>query len=343
MRILYLSSHSVLEYDEVRLLRELGHYVFSPGAYVCPENRGEADLRPEIPGLVYDPEDAALYHKCGVAGADNKAHLSAELVKRFDAVICMHMPEWIHSNRDVFAQTGVRLIWRTIGQSIAEQEEKLRHIRNMFQIVRYSPAEDRIPKNIGADALIRFYKDPEEWKDWNGGTSAVLNITQDMLNRAKACGWSFYEKVTAPFARTLIGKGSEVVTWGKGKRTYEETKAALRDYRCYFYAGTHPASYTLAFIEALMTGIPIVAVGPNHGNDPASFPGHRLYEVPEILVGGSGFASDDPFALMDVLAELLRNQSYAETMGRLGRARAIHLFGKETIKEQWKAFLGPVS
>jgi hypothetical protein len=36
MRLLYLSAHSVLEFDEVSLFRELGHYVFSPGAYVNP-------------------------------------------------------------------------------------------------------------------------------------------------------------------------------------------------------------------------------------------------------------------------------------------------------------------
>ena len=34
MKILYLSCHSILEYDEVKLLTGMGHYVFSPGAYV---------------------------------------------------------------------------------------------------------------------------------------------------------------------------------------------------------------------------------------------------------------------------------------------------------------------
>ena len=339
MRILQLPCHEVLEADELRMFRDLGHYVFSPGSYVNTTNRGADHLRPAIDGLAYDPEDVALYHACGKDGFDNKSRLSLELVKRFDAVVVMHMPEWIHSNAEVFKKSGKRIIWRTIGQSIEHQEKSLAPLRSMIQVVRYSPAEDRIPNNIGADAMIRFYKDPEEWGGWNGGTSAVLNITQDMLNRAKSCNWSFYEKVTAPFARTLIGKGSEVVTWGKGKRSFEEMKQALRDHRCYFYTGTHPASYTLALIEAMMTGIPVVAIGPNHGNDLASFPGHRLYEAHEI-VKDAGFASDDPFDLMDALAALLRDHSLATETGRRGRERAIALFGKQTIKEQWRKFLG---
>ena len=60
-KILYLSCHEVLEYDEVSLLLELGHEVFSPGAYVEPANPGGKTMRPSIPGVEIDPDLRAQY------------------------------------------------------------------------------------------------------------------------------------------------------------------------------------------------------------------------------------------------------------------------------------------
>lgn len=339
MRILYLSVHEVLEYDEVRMLRSLGHDVFSPGAYVCPDNRGDKHLRPDLTGVTYDPEDLRLYHACAVAGSDNKAHLSRELVERFDAVIYMHAPEWILANRE--ATRGKRVIWRTIGQSIDKQESMLRPMREAgeLQIVRYSPQEAMIPGYIGADAMIRFGKDPKEWCGWNGSTHAVLHVGQDVVARRQACSFDFVEAVTAPFARTVIGSGSEVLPYGKGRVPFAELQDYMRRYRCLIYTGTHPASYTLGFVEALMTGIPVIACGPIHGNDAKNFPKHPLYEVHQLLSDGAGFASDDPFALKDVIAECIRNEKYAYSMSLKGRIRALELFDMNLVAQQWKKFL----
>ena len=53
MKLLYIGCHEVLEADELRILTELGHDVFSfQGAYMFPE--GHPSLkRPGIQGLVY--------------------------------------------------------------------------------------------------------------------------------------------------------------------------------------------------------------------------------------------------------------------------------------------------
>ena len=37
MNILSLTAHSIEEHDMVSLLSEMGHAVFSPGAYIDPE------------------------------------------------------------------------------------------------------------------------------------------------------------------------------------------------------------------------------------------------------------------------------------------------------------------
>ncbi len=102
MKILYLSCHSILEYEEVLLLHEMGHEVFSPGAYVEPANPGDSTLRPDIPGLVYDPEILDLWHKHEAKhpaiGGKEYLSESPELINKFDCVIVMHYPDFIIKN-----------------------------------------------------------------------------------------------------------------------------------------------------------------------------------------------------------------------------------------------------
>ena len=91
MRIHYMSVHEVLEYDEVTMLTELGHEVFSNGAYLNPE--GHPGLRrPEIQGGKHWPELEKL------ARIHPRTELPEELIEPFDAIIVMHQPELIIHN-----------------------------------------------------------------------------------------------------------------------------------------------------------------------------------------------------------------------------------------------------
>ena len=341
MRILYLSCHSILEYEEVLLLHELGYEVFSPGAYVEPANPGDSTLRPDIPGLVYDPDIMEQWHRICSAhpGEDGKDHLTKEFVDNFDCVIVMHLPRWITLNWNIMRHK--RVIWRTIGQSIANTEAELRPMRgDGLEIVRYSPKEVNIPGFIGQDGLIRFYKDPEQYKDWNGQKERIITFAQHMRQRNTACNFTFFEEVTRPFERQLFGPGNKAVgDWATDKVPYEQLKQELRDNRVYFYTGTHPASYTLNFMEAWMTGIPVVAIGPKRGNA-NYFLGHDLYEIPDLIQNHlSGLVSDDLYELRGFISLLMENHQLARIIGEAGRKEAIRHFGKNMIKESWKKYL----
>lgn len=341
MKILYLSCHSILEHDEVKLLHELGHEVFSPGAYVEPANPGDASLRPGIDTLEYDPDIIEQYHKIGAAhpGKDSKDHLTKEFVDNFDCVIVMHMPSWIQKNWDAMKHKLV--IWRTIGQSIGSTERQIAPYRKAgLKIIRYSPMENMIPDYIGGDTLIRFYKDPDEYGPWNGQTKQVITLAQSMQQRNQACNFDFFEETTRIFPRKLFGPGNEnVAPWSQGKIPYDQLKQELRDSRVYFYTGTHPASYTLNFIEAFMTGIPITAIGTAYGNA-SYFPGHFLYEIQNIIQNGeNGFISDSQFELQGYIRALMNDDALAQKISNSGRATAIKLFGKETVKQQWQNYL----
>jgi glycosyltransferase involved in cell wall biosynthesis len=116
-----------------------------------------------------------------------------------------------------------------------------------------------------------------------------------------------------------LGPGSEDIG-GPGALTYDEMRGWLRRARVYLYTGTQPASYTLGLIEAMMTGIPVVSIGPSWMDvfpyGPDLFEGHEL--VPERR------AHDDP-------ERAERTTTCSKTSTRhatLVRARAIELFAR---------------
>jgi hypothetical protein len=330
MRILYLSCHSVLEYDEIKLFTELGHEVFSvASSYSNPISPGG----PEHPAIA----DSFDEHLLTVALQSTKEYLHKELIDWADCIIVMHQVDWILRNWRKMKHKPV--IWRTIGQSRQEMEDRLALCQMMgMKIVRYSPLEETIPGYLGADALIRFYKDEQEFGNWNGTKEAVLTVGRSMQKRGKWCGYQIFDEVTVGLPRILFGIGTETAPMGGGGLSYEDLKQVYRDYRVYFYTGTYPASYTLNFIEALMSGIPIVAIGPELANI-GQF-GFNAYEVHQLIQSGlNGFCSDSLPELRRHVEYLLTHPDEAKRMGTEGRKTAISIFGKELIKKQWQDFL----
>jgi glycosyltransferase involved in cell wall biosynthesis len=330
----------VLEANELKLLHELGHEVFSPGAYLNPSNGG-GEMRPPLPEIVYNPDIVQkwMIHDSIHPAVDGKSYLTKEIVDYFDCVIVMHIPEWIVGNWEAIKHK--RVIWRTIGQSLASTEQRLEPFRRAgLEIVRYSPNEIYIPCFIGQNALIRFYQDPDEFGNWNGEKEQVITFCQDMERRGPACNYQLFEEVTRPFPRKLFGPGNDQPGFGMGKVPYEQLKQEMRDNRVYFYTGTHPASYTLNFIESWMTGVPLVAISGKHGNAEV-WRNHNLYEIPTLIKNGvNGFISDNPAELKSHIQNLLNNKDLADSISKAGRAEAIRHFGKDMIKEAWKAYLG---
>jgi hypothetical protein len=341
MKLLYLSCHSIQEYDDITLLHELGYEVFSAGAYLDPQKPHD-QMRPPIPWMTVDQDILEQFHRIGAQhpGKDTKEHLTKEFVDNFDVVIVNHIPQWVPMNWNNMRHK--RVIWRTIGQSIAPVEKMMRPFREQgMEIVRYSPIEQTIPGYIGGDAVIRFYKNPDEYGPWNGQVKRVINFTQAMKQRDFACNFTFFEHVTRPFERHLFGPGNEGLTWSTGRVDYDQLKKEMCNNRVYFYTGTHPASYTLNFIEAWMTGIPIVAVGEEVGNPHRYHPGHKMYEIPHLIQNDiNGFCSDDPGELQDAIRLLMEDDDYAQEISAAGRKSAIETFGKDKALEAWKKYLG---
>jgi len=339
MNILYLSCHAILEANEVKLFHELGYNIFSPGAYINPKTGG-GGMRPPMPELEYSQEIIDIWqrHEEVFPERDGKTYITKEIANKFDVIIIMHMPSYIENNWQNIKHK--RVILRTIGQNVASTEHNLRKYKNEgLQIVRYSPMEANIPNFAGQDAFIRFYVDDNEFKDWNGNEECIVTFNQAMKDRDVACNYAFYEEVTRPFSRKLFGPGNENVPFSYGKIEFSQLKQEMRNNRCYFYTGTHPASYTLNFMEALCTGIPMVCVGQEHGNA-KYFANHDLYEIPRLIEHGvNGFYSDNKEELCQIINILMDDPGFAKKVSENGRKTAIHHFNKDMIKHAWKAYL----
>lgn len=334
-KILYLSCHEVLEFDEISLFTELGHEVFSDGAYIDPA--GHKSLkRPGIKGMKSHPELERL------AIQFPKTNLPQELIDWADIIMVMHQPEWISENWE--RMKNKTIIWRSIGQSNPSVEDSLRRFRySGMKIVRYSPMEHNIPGFIGEDAMIRFYKDPSEYCEWTGKEKRVINLTQSLRGRRAFCHHDEIMAILNGFPALVYGTGNDDLgPLNGGELPYDLMKGALRDNRVCLYGGTWPAPYTLSFIEAWMTGIPVVALGSQLAQETPGIPQTsrlQYYEIPALITPGqNGYVSDSYDQLKAWIHELMENPELAKRIGDAGRAKAIEIFGKNKIMGEWKLF-----
>jgi glycosyltransferase involved in cell wall biosynthesis len=349
VRLLYLPCHSILEHDEVRLFHSLGHEVASIGAYINPSAPLD-NLRPPLPNVpmveLVKREVDALGQQGHIDTLDAaKRHIPDAIIDWAEVIIVAGfehsylIPQWERLRHK-------RVIWRTIGQSGDANERAMAPLRrDGCEIVRYSPKERNIPSFAGEDALIRFAKDPNDWHGWTGEDAVVTNISQSLYQRSLAddgglqpsgqqwTSFSFWRGATRDLPTRPAGPGSNVIG-GLGKLDYSQMQELLRRSRAYLYTGTQPASYTLGFIEAMMTGTPVVSIGPEWYRilpyGPGMFEGHELAVL----------SARDPEDAHAHLERLLREPEYADEISVQTRERARQLFGMQKIAGQWQRFLG---
>lgn len=343
MNILLITAHSIAAYDDVRMLTDLGHDVFNLDGYIDPAHP-HVDMRPALPGAPRHPELMAVVDALGTQ--DNltaaKERLPDELLEWADVAIFHHyLDQWLVPNLARMRAAGVRVIWRTCGQSDFRLEDRMRPIREAghVEIVRYSPAEQRFFEPAGhwagQDAVIRFGKYPEDYPAWTGPDAGsppfIANVTQDMAGRGEHCGLTFWVRATAGLAAYPAGKDSEKLPGGVGFMPEADMLDYLRQAAVYLYTGTVPASYTLGLIEALMVGVPVVSIGPGAWQGPSAlFEGHEL----------AGLSTDEPQDAREMIRRLMSDPGMAALISADQRARARGLFDVELVGQQWLNLLG---
>lgn len=344
MNILLLTSHSIAEYDDVRMFTDLGYDVFSIGAYSNPHEASE--FRPALPDAPNHPELAALCHAQRVQHAEEshewavdwaKADLHPDLIEWADIIVAHHyldrwvVPQWQRIKHK-------RVIWRTCGQSDPPLERLMAPLRREgLEIVRYSPKErewfEKLGVFAGEDALIRFGKYLDDYPRWVGG-DYVANVTQDMKGRGDWCGLSYWLEATEGLNAKPAGPHSEKLPGGVGALDYPDMLQYLAHAGAYLYMGTSPASYTLGLIEAMAVGVPVVSMGAERFMVPP------LFEAPELVQ----VVESDPAAASGQLRHFLDRDMQAYWLKQSDFLRGQHmnagLFDVRAVAPQWAKLLG---
>jgi hypothetical protein len=329
VRILYSSVHQVLEYDELRLLRDLGHDVFSLGAFF----RGGAGdtFRPP---LDLGPVNAMLLEQFSTLGCHmlpGDIHLSAEWVSLFDVCIVMHDTQLLASHWDVLSIRPVFL--RLIGQSIEATNVAALPWRNLgLRVIRYSPNEMLADSYVFGDTTIRFGKYAMDYGPWTGGDPRVLTFANNFRSRYPE-DFARWCEVTEDLGPALGGVGNEGCPGDLGLVSSEQQQTLLCQCAAYLYCTGENVPYTLNFIEAWMSGIPLVVLD-------AGARRHRFFEIAHLIRHGvDGFVCSDPETTREAIATLQADPALGERIGQAGRASAIALFGDSVIKAEWQALL----
>ena len=336
MRILYVSIHEILEYDEVRLLTALGHQVFPLGYHHL---RG-APIGGMRPLLDLGPEHAELQDRFEAMGCRYDVFdpldgtvLTPEFVALFDLTIIMMNPYFAHRFAPALSVRPVVL--RTIGQGLDVWEGEYAALRQWgVRILRYAEVEALQPGYAGADGLIRFYKDPDDFPPWRGDTPSVLSFAANFAERYPE-QFALWSEATEGLPALLGGPGNPD---GMGRVAPAEQAELLAGCRAYFYCSGLALPYTLNFIEAWMSGIPLVVM------DEALLPrAHRYSEIARLITPGQdALLARSPTEARIMLQGLIADPVAGARIGAAGRRAASMYFGRAAIAGQWRKLLGEI-
>lgn len=339
MNILYLSCHEILEFDELSLLSEIpGVAVRSIGAYADPTT--DKAMRPAIPTMQFSEE-----HMEWIADYEPNHILDRRFLDWADVIIYMHLPKHLMQSKEVLDDFKGPIIYRSIGQSSDSVEILLQRFKDRwgdrFKIIRYSPNEIHHINYAGCDGIIRFYKDSVEYQGWKlPDKPTVLMALQAAPERGTFGKFEQMADATEDFDRILIGPRNE--GYSHRMRTfypsYKDYKKFLQTTGVLFYGGMIPASYTLTFMEAMMSGMPIVALDKHLWvSEHAGWCNPDVYEVPELIDADCVVHSwqEVPF----VLQKLLDDPDRMWRVSHTNRLNATMLFDKINVDKKWRVLL----
>lgn len=337
-RILIISVHPVLEYDERHLFTELGYQCFSLGFYSDFDHKSSDSLRTAFSDNAFLSEARNLFINsgCQITPDDPATYLlSQAFVDFFDIIVVHHNYHFIVRNWISIRHTKV--VWRTIGQELSVPERSLMPYREhgLF-VVRWSPAEREIDGYIGEDAIIRASKRRSEFLNWRPFDERIVTFNNNFSAREKALSKDFYMECIEGLPAMVYGLGNDDLSnWG-GILSAAEQIDILSKASAAFITGTYPAPYTLGFIEAWMAGTPVVHVGIEILRKSFSI---LTFEIPQLIENGvNGFIANNVTEARSALINLQADKEMAYSISRQGIASAERYFGWERGLHEWAAF-----
>jgi len=163
---------------------------------------------------------------------------------------------------------------------------------------------------------------------YRGELERGLVIGNGLARRGRRMGADLFLRARAELPLDLVGTDAEELG-GIGAIPHAQLPAFAAHYR-FLFSPIRYASLGLAVIEAMMVGIPVVALA--------------TAEMATVIEDGANGYSDTRFARLDeCMRELLRSPSLARDIGQAGRRRAQERFSIERFSADWDAALRHVT
>lgn len=157
---------------------------------------------------------------------------------------------------------------------------------------------------------------------YSGEIERGVVVVNHLARRGRRLGADVFVAARERVALDLFGMDAEAAG-GIGEVRNDELAAVMARYRFFF----NPIRYTslgLSIIEAMMVGLPIVALATT-----------ELVTV--IRDGVHGFLHTDPDRLVDHMQRLLRDPGEARALGEAARREAVSRFAIERFSADWDA------
>lgn len=149
-----------------------------------------------------------------------------------------------------------------------------------------------------------------------------LVIANHLERRGRRVGFDLFRQARAALPLDLAGSASEALG-GLGELPHAQLPAIAARYRFLFSPQRH-ASLSLGVIEAMMAGMPVVALATG--------------EMATVIDdGANGFIDTRLERLFDCMRDLLRSPSLARELGQAARRRAQERFSIERFSADWDA------
>jgi hypothetical protein len=159
---------------------------------------------------------------------------------------------------------------------------------------------------------------------YRGDLARGLVAVNHLARRGRRLGADIFLDARAGVPLDLVGMDAEALG-GLGEVEHAALPAFAAHYR-FLFSPVRFGSLSLAVIEAMMIGMPVVALA--------------TAEMATVIENGeSGFVDTNPARLLSAMQELVRDPALARRLGQRARQRALQRFGIERFAADWDAAL----
>ncbi len=285
--------------------------------------------------LMMQPGRPAGYGgRCGrMRWGDNVFDQPAETVREreFDCILYQDDPQYLDDRHRLLSDAQRRL-----PQLYVEHDPPRGHPTDTRHpvddpsvlLVHVTPFNALMWDNGRTPTVVIEHGVTDPGPQWRGELARGITVVNHLANRGRRLGADLFALAREQLPLDLAGMGSEAIG-GLGELPLHDLPPLCARYRFFF----HPARYTslgLGMIEAMMLGMPVVALATT--------------EVPNAIENGiSGYIDTCPHRLVERMRELLRHHRIAAHIGAGARQRALERYGIGRFVSDWNAALRRVT